>query len=257
VDGQASDYPLEIRENSGLVSAVVVTDQSNQGSSGMLLLQHNGSIWEPALIPGVQPKVQDFDYHVSDSGEGFLAYTSAEGVDVEGQMNLAVYQGGTWLDAGSIPLPDVRKYDGSSFSPCKVSLIRNSDRPYIILQRENNTLAVLRYNGAALELVADPVTYPYNNALQFTVINRPMFCVFSDKLTALGYDNNTGSVSDFKSVYQLEGNTFTLLHKVIFNNIELKGVYSDNTRLWAACEVKRFDAVDVFSPVDLIEILNF
>jgi hypothetical protein len=257
VDGQSSDYPMEIRENSGQVSAVVVTDQSNQGSTGMLFLQHNGLIWEPALIPGIQTMVQDFDYCVSESGTGFLAYTSAEGVDVEGRMNLAVYQGGTWMDAGSITLPDVRKYDGSSFSPYKVTLVRNSDRPYIILQREYNTLAVLRYNGTAIEPVADPVTYPYNNALQFTVINKPLFCVFQDKLVALGFDNNTGAVTDFKSVYQLNDDAFTLLHQVVFSNIELKGVYSDNEHLWVACELKRFNEEDVFSPVDLLEILNF
>jgi hypothetical protein len=253
-NGEFQQFPLQIRENNGQVSAVGVSDQSGQGSTGLKFHQYNGSGWEISDIPGVQPNVQAFDYYVSGSGTGFVAYTSAEGVDVEGKMNLSVYEDGNWQNAGRVSLPDIRKFDVDHFIPYKVRIVRNDDRPYIILYRDYNTIAVLRYNGTELELAADPVTFPVNSALQFTVINKPDLCVYQDKLTALGYDNNTGAITDPRSVYQLNGNAFTLLHQVVFSNVTVTGVYSDNEHLWLAGEVKRFDAEDVFSPVDIIEV---
>jgi hypothetical protein len=133
-------------------------------------------------------------------------------------------------------------------------LIRNGDNPFIVLFRDNNTIAVFRFDGIAISLVADNVIYPTETGTQFTTVEKPAFCVFNDKLTTVGFANSSGAVDSKTSVYQLNDNAFTAIDTVPFSNVSLVGAFSDNTHLWVACEVWRAQDGVFTSPVDIIEI---
>lgn len=249
-------YQMDIAENNQVVTAVGAQQQYNGYELPDLRYYTYGiSGWQDVPVPGLKPKVQAFDYYVSENGNGFLAYTDAQQGDAtDGNMNLIGYNGVSWINLGSIPLLQVRKLIVNYFEPYEIRVIRNGDQPVIVLLRENNTIAVFKFDGVSLQLLADQVPYPYNPTQPFTITTKTDFCVFNNKLTAFGFGNSLGILDDPHSIYQLNGGSFTLLKTVDASNITLRGVYSDNTHLWAACEVFRADNGVFSSPVDIIEI---
>lgn len=249
-------YQMDIAENNQVVTAVGAKQQYNGYELPDLRYYSYGiSGWQDVPVPDIKPKVQSFDYCVTENGNGFLAYTDAPQGDVtSGNMNLVGYNGVSWVNLGSIPLLQVRKLIVNYFEPFEVRIIRNGDQPFIVLFRENNTIAVLWFDGVSLQLIADNVPYPYNPTQPFTVTTKTDLCVYNNKLTAYGFGNSLGMIDDPHSVYQLNGGSFALLKTLDASNITLRGVYSDNTRLWAACEVFRADNGVLRSPVDIIEI---
>lgn len=250
------DYLMEIAENNQVVTAVGAQSLYNGYELPFLKYYTYGfSGWEVANIPDLKPFIQQFSYYVSENGNGFLAYTDApEGDKEDGNINLIGNNGAGWISLGSIPLPKVRKLIVNYFEPYQIRIIRNGDQPFIVLFRENNTLAVFSFDGVSLKLIADNVPYPYNPTQPFTVTTKTDMCVYNNKLTAYGFGNSLGMLDDPHAVYQLNGGSFTVLKTVDASNITLRGVYSDNARLWVACEVFRADNGVFRSPVDIIEI---
>ncbi len=249
-------YQMDIAENNQFVTAVGALQQYNGYELPDLRYYTYGiSGWEDVPVPGLKPKIQAYDYYISENGNGFLAYTDAQQGDAtNGNMNLAGFNGVSWVNLGSIPLLEVRKLIVNYFEPFEVRIVRNGDQPFIVLFRENNTLAVLEFDGVSLKLIADNVPYPYNPTQPFTVTTKTDLCVYNSKLTTYGFGNSLGILDDPRSVYQLNGGSFAPLKTLNASNLTLRGVYSDNTRLWVACEVFRADNGVIRSPVDIIEI---
>lgn len=249
-------YQMDIAENNQFVTAVGALQQYNGYELPDLRYYTYGiSGWEDVPVPGLKPKIQAYDYYISENGNGFLAYTDAQQGDAtNGNMNLAGFNGVSWVNLGSIPLLEVRKLIVNYFEPFEVRIVRNGDQPFIVLFRENNTLAVLEFDGVSLKLIADNVPYPYNPTQPFTVTTKTDLCVYNSKLTTYGFGNSLGILDDPRSVYQLNGGSFAPLKTLNASNLTLRGVYSDNIRLWVACEVFRVDNGVIRSPVDIIEI---
>ena len=250
------DYQMDIVENNQIVTAVGAQSLYNGYELSFLKYYSYGySGWQSTDISGLKPKIQNYDYYVSENGNGYIAYTDAQfGDQVDGNMNLIGNNGAGWINLGSIPLAQVRKLIVNYFEPYQIRIVRNGDKPFIILIRENNTIAVFQFDGASLRFIADNVPYPYNPTTAFTITTKTDMCVYRNKLTTIGYGNSTGTMDDPRSIYQLNGNSFSLLKTVDAGNITLRGVYSDNTTLWAACEVFRANNGIFTSPVDIIEI---
>lgn len=250
------DYQMKIAENNQIVTAVGAQSLYNGYEYPFLKYHTYGfSSWTSSAIEGLKPKIQNYDYYVSENGNAYIAYTDAQsGDNVDGSMNLIGSNGAGWVNLGSIPLPAVRKLIVNFFEPYQIRIIRNGDNPFIVLFRENNTIAVFKFDGVALQLLADDVPYPFNPTQSFTVTTKTDLCVHNSKLTTFGFGNSLGLLNDPHSVYQLNGSAFTVYKTVGAGNITLRGVYSDNTSLWAACEVFRADNGVFRSPVDIIEI---
>lgn len=251
-----TDYAIDMAENNQVVTAVGAQALYNGYElPNMKYYTYGYSGWENNALTAVKPKVQNYDYYVSENGNGFLAYTDApQGDQVNGNMNLLVFNGALWMDLGSVATRAVRKLTVNYFEAFQVRIIRNGDNPFVILNRDDNTIAVFWFNGTSLQMVSENAAYPSNTSTQFTLTTKTDFCVYQNKLITYGYGNSTGLVDNPRAIYQLNGESFQVLKTVEASNINLRGVYSNNARLWAACEVFRANNGVFTSPVDIIEI---
>lgn len=250
------DYPMDIVENNQIVTAVGAQALYNGYELPNIKYYTFGIAgWENTSIQNIKPKVQAYDYYMSENGNGFMAYTDAQqGDQVDGNMNLLINTGSSWMNIGSIPTPKVRKLIVNYFEPFQIRIIRNGDSPIVVLFRDDNSMAVYQFDGLALQLVSDNVSYPSNTSVQYTSITKTDFCVYQNKLTTYGYGNSTGIIDNPHAVYQLIGNSFQTLKTVDASNVTLRGVYSNNSKLWLACEVFRANNGVFSSPIDIIEI---
>lgn len=254
------DYPMDIVENNQIVSAVGAMALYNGYELPNIRYYSFGvGGWESVPVQNIKPNVQAYNYYMSENGNGFLAYTDAQqGDQTDGQMNLLINTGSGWMSAGSVPASKVRKLIVNYFEPYQIRIIRNGDSPIVVLFRDDNTMAVYQFDGVALQLVSDNVGYPSNTSVQFTSTTKTDFCVYQDKLTTYGFGNSTGLIDNPRAIYQLTGNSFQLMKTIggTDSNITLRGVYSNNLKLWAACEVFRADNGVFTSPIDIIEIME-
>lgn len=254
-NGEQVEYPLTIRENNMQVTAAGATVYNGYETTGLKHYKFSYTSWEKFDIPALKPDVQGWDYYVSENGNSYLAYTDApQGDQTTGNMNLSGNDGVSWVNLGSAAAGEVRKLVVNFYEPFEVRMIRNGDNPFIILYRDNGTIAVFRFDGTVLQPVADNVIFPDVSSAQFTTIAHPEFCIFNNKLTTFGFGNSSGAVDNTRAVYQLNGSSFTELKTVDADNITIRGVFSDNSRLYVACEVFRANNGIFTSPVDIIEI---
>lgn len=250
------DYPIKMAECNQIVTGVGAQSlYSGYELPNVKYYTFGVGGWQNEPVVELKPKVQAFDYYVSENNNKYIAYTDAQqGDQVDGNINFLGNNGSGWVELGSVPLTQVRKLVVNFFEPYPIRIIRNGDQPFVVVYRDNNTIAVFQFNGASLQLIASDVPYPSNTSTPFTTTTKVDFCVYKNKLITIGYDNSTGLIDDPRSIYQLNGNAFSLLKKVDFANITLRGIYSDNTSLWAACEVFHANNGVFTSPVDIIEI---
>ncbi|MFZ4521630.1 MAG: hypothetical protein ACOYNC_07990 [Bacteroidales bacterium] len=250
--GDYNDYPIEVAENNSLVTGVGGYIYNGLEMPVMKHFKFLGSAWQGQTMSGLVPGIQGYGYMVTSSGNGFLAYTSRSSGELDGTMNLAGFDGVSWFNLGQLSLQGIRKVAGINiqtyYEPFPIRMVRNGENPFILMLRENNTLAVFKFNGTALEMVADQVPFPSDNARELN------FCVYDNKLTTYGTSNITGLLDNKRSVYQLNGGVFTLLKMINNDLMTVRGVWSDNSKLWIASETFSANNGLFYSPIDIIEL---
>lgn len=252
-------YTVLWKVNNGLITGVGADNiYSGYSYNSLLYYNYNGTTPQGTAIPNLQPSIQNYDYTVSENGNGYGAYTSfdAGGAELDGKLNLIGFDGVSWVNLGSVAVSGIRKIAGfqgaAYYEPFRVKLVRNGDNPYVVIFRDNNTIGVYKFDGLSLTTVAESVPYSFDIYSIYTETVNGKFCVYNNKLTCTG--STLGGEYDGKTIFQLNGSQFTELKTIGYSNTYVRGVYSDNTTLWAAVEV--WTAVDgVFlSPVDILEL---
>lgn len=250
--GEVVDYPIDVEESNGLVTGMGGYIYNGLEQPFIKYYHMQGTSWQGDPMVGLESQIQGFNYLVTPGGNGFLAYTSLDQLELDGYMNLAGFDGVSWYNLGHIPLSKVRKVAGINiqtyYEPFKIQMVRNGEKPWILMFRNDNTMAVFRFDGTALQLVADQV--PFTSGID----TRVSFCIYQDKLTTFGDPSNYNLLDNKQAIYQLEGDHFSLYKTVPITDLSLVGVWSNNTKLWIGTTI--FSATNGFfySPVDIIEL---
>ena len=248
--GEQVDYPIEVSENNAQATGIGGMYYNGLEMPMLKSFVISGGTWTGEQIPGLLPELQGYASTTTTSGNRFLAYTARSSGEFGGSLNLLGYSGLAWVNLGSFPAGAVRRVAGINIStyyePFPIRFIRNGENPWILLFREDNTLAAFRFDGTALQQVADNVPFPYSQS------KYQHFCVFHNKLITSGTPG-TGLLDNKQAVYQLEGNSFALLKIVEVTNFTVTGTWSDNQHLWVTGEIFTAENGFFHAAADLLE----
>lgn len=236
------------RQTKGIVTAVSFFHNGLEIPQLKYLTVQAGVVSSALLTPAAA-QIQDANYIATDGGNAFLCYSS---LDNGGELHLMGNDGATWVNLGKVPVSSVV---GSTYIS-KIVCVRNGEEPYFIMMRENNTAAIAKFNGVSLELISDYVILQTSGYLAAAFLNYELnngtFCVYKNKLMMQGVSNN--DALNGKTIYQLNGNTFTPVETLTFSNTRIVGIYADNQKLYAAVEVLTADNGLFRSPIDIVEL---
>lgn len=235
-------YKANWRQSKGIVTGVSAFYNGLEVPQLRYLTVQAGVVNSTTLTPAAT-QIQDANYIATDGGNAFLCYTS---LNNGGEMHLMGNDGAVWVNLGKVSLNGITGTNGVS----RVLCVRNAEEPYFILVRDNNTIAVTKFNGVSIELVADNVNMQ-TGSVNF-VANNGTFCVYQNKLMAVG--NTAAGEGNAKTIFQLSGGVFTPLKSLTFSNTYFRGLYSDNQKLYATVEVFTADNGSFRSPIDIIEL---
>lgn len=263
--GLCSSSGLTVPQFTGMGIENIAWEENNQLISGVggaynglqtiYLKRYNyvSGVMQEENFTDLEVQPQGFDYQVTEDNNAFFAYTNLPAnSEFDGNLNLKGFDGVSWINLGSIPTTQIRKFAGVNitnfYEPARVKFVRNGSEPWILVFKPNNTLGVFKFDGISFSKVFDDVPF------QTDVANYTGFAIWNNQLVCNG--SSTNLIQNAKNgIYVLDGGNFTLLKTVDDQNATITGVYSNGTKLWATCEIWSTDNNGTFfSPIDLIEL---